>query len=301
MQKPLITIFTPTYNRKELLVRCYESLKRQTNKNFVWIVVDDGSEDNTQELVEQWIEKENQFVIQYYYKNNGGLHTAYNLAIEKIETELSVCIDSDDYMPEDAIEKIINFWEKHGSNKYAGVTGLDFDAKTNTCIGGSYPEHIKSINLIDVLIGKYPEVYGDKKHIVRTELYKSVAPLESIENEKNFNPHYMHLEISKEYDFLILNENLCYVDYQDTGMTNNILRQYYNSPNSFAEIRLLYLSFYHLPLKFKIRNCIHYNSSCIIAKRKKYIRKCPFRIITILTFPLGFLLSIYIKLKNKKR
>lgn len=296
-----LTVFTPAYNRASLLERCYASLKRQTCKDFVWIVIDDGSVDNTAELVHRWIETENDFEISYYYKENGGLHTAYNLAIEKLETELAVCIDSDDFMPDNAVEIILDFWKKNGSDKYAGITGLDFDANTNINIGGFYPEDRKSINLIDVLVGRYPSVYGDKKHVVRTELYKQVAPVDSFDGEKNYNPHILHLKISREYDFLILNENLCYVDYQETGMTNNMYAQYYNSPNSFAEIRLLYLSFENIPFKFKLRCCVHYDSSCILAKRKGFIGKCPCSTLALLCLPFGFALSRLILYKNRGR
>ena len=298
--KPQITVFTPAYNRANCLHLGYEALKRQTNKNFEWLIIDDGSKDNTRELVNSWIEKEKDFKIRYIYKENGGLHTAYNEAIANIDTELSVCVDSDDYLPDNAIELMLDFWNKYGSDEYAGISGLDFNSKTNTVIGGKYPDQ-KTINLIDFLIGKYPQSYGDKKNVVRTDLYKSVAPMIGFEGEKNYNPHCMHLEISKRYDFLVLNENLCYVDYQDDGMTNSMLWQYYNSPNSFAEIRLLYLSFKNAPLKFKIKHSIHYCSSCFLAKRKKFLRKSPYPIMAGLCLPFGFLLSRYVIYKNKNR
>lgn len=296
-----ITVFTPTYNRAELLSRCYESLKKQTSKDFVWMIIDDGSVDNTREYVDNWKKEDNDFEILYYYKENGGLHTAYNLAIEKMFTELSVCIDSDDYMPDDAIEVIVDFWKKNGSNEYAGITGLDFSSKDGKIIGGYYPDNQKSINLIDVLIGKYPDVWGDKKNVVRTQLYKEVAPMQGFDGEKNYNPHCLHLKISQKYDFLILNKNLCFVDYQETGMTNNMLWQYYNSPNSFAEIRLLYLSFQNSPLKFKVKQCIHYIADCILAKRKKFISKCPNKIIAVICMPCGYILSRIIIIKNWNR
>lgn len=274
-------------------------MQRQTLKDFEWIVIDDGSSDNTGEAVREWIENEKEFAIHYYYKENGGLHTAYNMAIKHLETELAVCIDSDDYMPNNAVEIIVDFWRKNGSEQYAGVTGLDFDAHTDKVIGGRYPDDQKTINLIDLLIGRYPDSYGDKKHVIRSVLYKQAAPMRTFPGEKNFNPHYLHLEISRNYDFLILNENFCYVDYQESGMTNNMFRQYYNSPNSFAETRLQYLSFPNLPLTFKLRNCIHYVSSCILAKRKKYIKNCPYPFLTLLCFLPGLLLSRLIISKNK--
>lgn len=103
--KEMLTVFTPTFNRAECLKKGYEALCRQTCKEFVWLVVDDGSTDQTRLLVEQWSRQEKGFEVRYIYKENGGLHTGYNVAIANIDTELSVCIDSDDYMPDDAVEK----------------------------------------------------------------------------------------------------------------------------------------------------------------------------------------------------
>lgn len=300
MNEVQITVFTPAYNRADCLEKGYRALQNQTCKNFEWLIIDDGSTDNTAEVVKGWINEKNDFNIRYIYKENGGLHTAYNTAIANMDTELSVCVDSDDYMPDNAIELILDFWNKNGSDEYAGITGLDFDADTDKVIGGPFPEQ-KSVNLISFLLGKYKGASGDKKNVVRTQLYKSVAPMKAYEGEKNFNPHCMHLEISKKYDFLVLNKNLCYVDYQPDGMTNSMLWQYYNSPNSFADIRLLYLSFEGSSLKFKIRNSIHYCSSCILAKRKKFIRKSPHSVIAGVCLPVGYLLSKYIVHKNKNR
>ena len=111
-----LTVFTPTYNRADLLTRCYESMKRQTNQTFIWMIIDDGSSDNTRELVNKWLQEEHDFLLEYYYKKNGGLHTAYNEAIAHIETPLCVCIDSDDFMPDNAVEVILDFWDKYGSD-----------------------------------------------------------------------------------------------------------------------------------------------------------------------------------------
>ena len=93
-----LTVFTPTYNRAYVLNKCYESLKNQTVKDFVWLIIDDGSTDNTKELVENWI-KENKIEIRYKYQENQGMHGAHNTAYKLISTELNTCIDSDDYMP----------------------------------------------------------------------------------------------------------------------------------------------------------------------------------------------------------
>ena len=232
-----LTVFTPAYNRAKLLGRCFESMKRQTRKDFIWMVIDDGSTDNTRQVVAQWMNEPLDFELRYYYKENGGLHTAYNEAIAHIDTELCMCIDSDDFMPDDAVEKVMAHWEAYGSDAYAGVVGLDFDL-SGKVIGDRLPDQ-KSVNLIDLHTGKYHLDNGDRTNLVRTELYRKYAPMPSFPGEKNFNPHYMHLQMSMEYDFLVLNENLRFVEYQAGGMNDSMLWQYRNSPRSFAETRKL--------------------------------------------------------------
>lgn len=292
-----LTVFTPTYNRADLLRRCYESMKRQTRRDFIWMVIDDGSTDETRSVVEKWMMEPQEFEIQYYYKENGGLHTAYNEAIAHIETELCVCIDSDDYMPDDAVEKILVFWEEHGSDQYAGIVGLDYYLD-GRLIGDPLPNQ-KSVNLIDLLIGRYRLHNGDRTNVVRSALYKKYAPMQVFPGEKNFNPHYMHLQISREYDFLVLNENLRFVEYQPGGMTNSMYKQYRNSPRSFAEIRKLYLSFSNTSLQFRLRHSIHLVSSCTLAGNcARAVKESPRKLETVLALPLGLLLALYIKLKN---
>lgn len=295
---PRLTVFTPTYNRADLLKRCYESLKNQTNKDFIWLIIDDGSEDSTRSIVRKWTDECNQFKILYTYKENGGLASAYNTAIEQITTELCVCIDSDDYMPPNAVDTILDFWNKNGSDKYAGIVGLDCyeDGKV---VGDLLPKQ-KSVNLIDLLTGKYNIINGDRTNVVRTDLYKEVAPMHLFDGEKNFNPHYMHLQISEKYDFLVLNKNLRYVDYQQDGMSASILRQYRNSPNSFAETRKLYLTFKNTSLKFKIRHSIHYMSSCFLANKPfRGIKESPKPILSIFCFIPGAILTVCILIKTR--
>lgn len=297
MGSPILTVFTPTYNRADLLERCYKSMCKQTNKNFIWMIVDDGSTDNTAEVSKKWIKKTSDFEIIYIHKENGGLHTAYNTAIANINTELCVCIDSDDFMPDNAVELILDFWEKNGSDKYAGIVGLDFDLDGNV-IGDKLPD-IKAVNLIELMTGKYNIHNGDRTNVVRTELYKKFAPMKVFPGEKNFNPHYMHLQISQEYDFLVLNENLRFVDYQVDGMTNSMLKQYRSSPNSFAEIRKLYLTFENTSLKFKMKHSIHLVSSCILAhKLSAAFKEIPYPIMSVLALPFGFALSIFVRYKG---
>ena len=263
------------------------------------MIVDDGSTDNTEETVREWMRETDDFAIQYFQKENGGLHTAYNEAIAHIETELCVCIDSDDYMPNDAVEKILRFWEENGSDEVAGIVGLDYTTEGNV-IGDPLPDK-KTVNLIDLLTGKYKINNGDRTNVVRTELYKKYAPMKVFPGEKNFNPHYLHLQISQGYDFLVLNENLRFVEYQPGGMSDSMWKQYKSSPRSFAETRKLYLSFPNTGFKFKLRHSIHFVSSCILARDMSMLKESSKMFLTALAVPMGLALSILVIIKTKTK
>lgn len=152
---PILTIFTPAYNRAHTLPRTYESLCRQSCKDFIWLIVDDGSTDNTAALVQQWQSRDNGFEIQYIYKENGGMHTAHNAAYANIHTELNTCIDSDDMLADGAVEKILNKWAEVKDKGYAGLVGLDADF-TGNVIGKGFP-----VNMTETTISGYYAAGGD--------------------------------------------------------------------------------------------------------------------------------------------
>lgn len=290
----LLTIFTPAYNRAYSLVRCYKSLVEQSCKEFIWLIIDDGSTDNTKELVREWQQCDNGFEIHYVYKENGGMHTAHNRAYELIDTELNVCIDSDDYMGENAAEKIITFWKNYGSDKYAGIIGLDADFEGNI-IGRPLPEQRKSITLS----GYYAEGgKGDKKLVYRTNLMKKYPPYPAFSGEKYVSLGYKYLLCDQEYELLILNEVLCNVEYQLDGSSTNMYRQYLRNPQGFAFIRKIDMQ-YDKSLKRKFMTCIHYVSSSIIARNKKFLQESPEKFLTACAIPFGIVLTAYIKKKSK--
>lgn len=291
-----LTVFTPTYNRAKTLVRTYESLCKQTRKDFVWLVIDDGSHDDTCELIKAW-QNEGNIIIHYIYKENGGLHTGYNKAIENIETELCICIDSDDYMPYNAVEIILNYWEKNNNPQYAGIIGLDFYDGKDAPIGGYFPDKVSIGHLTDLRY-KYKH-HGDVKIVCRTDLLKRFWPMPTFNNEKNFNPIYYYLQVDNIFKFLYLNSNLCYVDYQDTGMTANIYNQYYNSPYSFAALRELHMALNRLPWKVRFKNAIHYVSCCFIANNSHLFFKTKHKRLVWLALPFGFVLYLLVLLKKK--
>ena len=292
-----LTIFTPTYNRAHTIERTYHSLCRQSCKEFDWLIIDDGSTDNTASIVKAWV-AENKIPIRYVYKENGGLYTGYNVAYSLIESELCVCVDSDDYMPDDAVEKIYRCWIERGGEQYAGLIGLDFHLD-GTPIGGYFPTGLDNVWLMDLYIKKLH--LGDVKPVLRTDLMKTVAPMVGFEGEKNFNPAYMMMQVCDRYPILLLNENLCFVDYQ-TGldsMSAGIWKQYRNSPHSFQKQRILELQLVHNSWKNRIRVAIHYVASSLIAHDKGWLRKSPKKWITLLVLPMGFMLYLLILYKSR--
>ncbi|MGY5846902.1 glycosyltransferase family 2 protein [Salegentibacter sp. HM20] len=288
-----LTVFTPTYNRAFCLHQVYESLLRQTSMDFIWMIIDDGSEDDTRELVDSW-KKENNIEIEYYYKENGGMHTGHNFAYKKIITELNVCIDSDDYMPDNAVELIINFWEENGNESLAGIIGLD-QFKDGSIVGTRIPAHLTVSKLSDLY--NIHGVKGDKKLVIRTDLVKRFPSYPEYEGEKLVPLGILYLMIDQEYNFLCLNKPLCIVEYQPDGSSHTILKQYRVSPEGFAYARLVKIKL-SKNLREKFKQSIHLVSSAIFAKKSTLILKSSNLMITLLAVPFGVFANLYIRLKT---
>lgn len=290
--KKILTVFTPVYNRAYTLHKCYESLKRQTSKEFKWLVIDDGSTDNTKELVYKW-KKEADFEIKYIYKENGGMHTAHNTAYENIDTELNVCIDSDDYLTDNAVEIIINEWEKVRSDKLAGLGALNI-FESGEVIGTIFPNELKTSKYFDIY-NKYG-VSGDKKFIYRTELVKQY-PYPEFEGERYVGLDYKYKKLDEKYEIALVNKIVCVVEYMEDGSSKNMLRQYKNNPRGWCFFRLENLKIPNTSLKYKFKECVHYVSSSLIINDKKFIMKSPYKVMTIIALPFGWILNKYIKFK----
>lgn len=319
-----LTIFTPTYNRKHTITRTYASLCRQTCDDYDWLIIDDGSSDGTRAWVESLGEKRvdsgtrfdwmgcildgedaNHFVlktekfdIEYIYKPNGGLYTGYNTAYATIKTELCVCIDSDDFMPDDAVEKIVQAWKARSQEKeYAGIEGLDFNVVDGKPIGGEFPVCLKEAYHMEI-----PH-RGDTKQVMRTELMRQVAPQIGFYGEKDFNPFYMLSQVLDKYPILIVNENLCWVEYQigADSMSQGIWKQYVHSPRSYAKYRINQMTLQRgNSWGKKFRLCVHYISSCLLSRDSKWLANSPLPGMALLAAPLGLVLCFYIKMKNRQ-
>ena len=291
----LLTVFTPTYNRAYTLIRTYKSLCQQDCKDFIWLIVDDGSSDDTRKLVDKWKSESNGFEIRYIYKENGGMHTAHNVAYENMDTELNVCIDSDDCMALGAVGKIKAEWERIREKDYAGIIGLDADLNTGKIIGKGFPEKMTETTLS----GYYSAGgTGDKKLIYRTDLMKKYPPYPVFEGEKYVALAYKYLLCDQEYKLSVLNEVLCNVEYQPDGSTNTMWKQYIKNPKGFAFWRKVCMQ-YPTSKKRLCIDCMHYVSESVLSGDYKKKKSSPNKIMTSLMLPFGLVLSGYTKYKAK--
>ena len=288
-----LTIFTPAYNRAYTLHLGYEALLRQTSKDFEWLIIDDGSTDNTRELVESWI-AENKIPIRYHYQENQGMHGAHNTAYRLINTELNTCIDSDDYMPDDAVEKIIAFWRKYGSKQVAGIVGLDadFDGKL---IGTPFKENNVPIRLSHFYNqgGK-----GDKKYVYRSDIICNYPEYPIFQGEKYVSLGYKYELIEQDYPVLAMNEVLVNVEYRPDGSSLNMYRQYIKNPQGFAFIRKSSMQLAPTA-KRRFMEAIHYVSSSLILKNKRFLQASPRKLLTLCAIPFGIAWYLYIQYKTR--
>lgn len=290
---PLLTVFTPAYNRAHTLVRTYESLLEQDCRDFIWLIIDDGSSDNTAELVKKWQREDPGFEIRYIYKENGGMHTAHNIAYENIDTELNICIDSDDQMAQGAVDKILKKWSQVRDKGYAGLIGLDADMNTGKIIGAGFPAGMTETTLSDYYSHGGS---GDKKLVYRTDVINKYPSYPVFEGEKYVALAYKYRLIDQDYKLAVLNEILCDVEYQADGSSMNMLSQYYRNPRGFAFWRKVCME-YPEAEKRVFLDCIHYVSSSIISRNKRFIRESPRKVLTIAAIPFGVLLTLYIYFK----
>lgn len=290
-----ITVFTPTFNRAYCLGQLYSSLVNQTNQDFTWMIVDDGSKDKTNELVQSWI-NDGKIEIQYIYKENGGMHSAHNTAYKNIITELNVCIDSDDYMPTNAIEKIIRLWDEKKEENYAGIIGLDSD-KNGAVIGSKIPDSV-TVSTMNDLYQKH-KVFGDKKLVLRTEVVKQYPLYPLYPNEKLVPLGTLYLMIDQNYKYLCSNDVYCIVEYLPDGSSNNILKQYKQSPRGFAYSRLVEMK-YSKSFSYSFTRAIHYMSSCLFSRKFNFFGGNPKKAITFLAIPFGLAFHLYLRYKIKR-
>lgn len=281
---PKLTVFTPAFNRAHTLPRTYLSLLSQTCKDFEWLIIDDGSSDGTNDLVRGWI-NEGIIPIRYIYQENQGMHGAHNTAYRNITTELNICIDSDDFMPSNAVSMILSKWRSDAEPTVAGIIGLDIDLSGNI-IGNPLPLGCAAVKFSDY------RIKGDKKIVLRSDLAKSTPEYPVFEGEKYVGLGYKYQLIDQKYSWLVLNQPLVIVDYQKDGSSYNMFRQWWNNPRGFAFIHNEDLK-YVRSFKRRLMVASHYVSHCLRAKKYAAVFKSNAPLLTTLCILPGTVLFLY--------
>ena len=221
-----ITVFTPTFNRGYLMNKLFHSLNSQTNKHFEWLIVDDGSIDQTGELVETFKEQVD-FEIRYFYQQNGGKHRAINHGLDLARGELFFIVDSDDSLTDDAIEKIFNNYSGIAfDNSFAGIAfnkGFSKKRIVGETFEGTY------IDCDNLHRGK-SNILGDKAEVYRTDILKSIK-FPEIDGENFMSEVVLWNEVARRgYKLRWFNDIIYFCDYLEDGLTKNSEKILFNNP-----------------------------------------------------------------------
>lgn len=280
---PFITIFTPTYNRKKTLERLYKSLTKQTFKDFEWLIVDDGSTDDTKEYIQSLINSLTDFKIRYYYQKNSGKHVAYNLGLSLAKGVYFFCVDSDDWLPIDSIENINKKMVNKKEINIIGVIGLK-SLKNGKLLSPLFPSNLLYSNtfyLTDTLHyrGEWSLVFETKK--------ANDFPFPSIEGEKFMGESVIYDEISKFYNQYLDNHIYAICEYQEDGLSRNIYHLMKNNPGGYLlyyRNRIDMTTSIKLRIKYIILYWIFYN----YYGKKNISYKGKYLFITSIIRPMGY-------------
>lgn len=226
-----VCVFTPTFNRAYIIGELYESLKNQTLQDFVWLVVDDGSTDETKELFESYM-AENAIPIIYERVKNGGKQRAHDYATSFCMNELFFCVDSDDYLVPDAIETIVRTWDEvRGDETIGGVLGLRGHDSEHP-LGTWMPKGLQ--------FSTQQELYGslgfkgDVALVYRTDVMRRFTF--DVEPGEKFIPEtYVYFRIDQEYRCRLVNQVLQVGDYLPDGYTHEFPKNVIASPKSYLK------------------------------------------------------------------
>lgn len=249
-----VTVLTPAYNREKLLQKLYNSLCNQNCKDFVWLIIDDGSSDNTDRYIDE-IRENADFQIVYYKKKNGGKHTALNYAYQYIDTPLTFIVDSDDVLTSDAISTVIETYSKYKDEKdicgfsflrgkpdggYLSVSGVPRDGMKETFVQCRINRNIS----------------GDMAEVWYTHCLKEF-PFPEYHGEKFLGEDIVWVKMAQKYKMRFFNKVIYMSDYLEDGLTNNRRKHNIKSPNGCVARAEAFLDA-DIPLKNKIKAALQY-------------------------------------------
>lgn len=276
-----LTILTPTYNRGYILNRLYESLLNQKNQNFEWLIIDDGSSDDTSRVVESFI-KDEKLKIRYIKQNNGGKHRALNTGIKNIETELVFIVDSDDYLLPDAISEVLKLHQVYAKDN--NVCGYSFlRCFPDLQINGS--QFKSSPYLSDYVTCRMNEgIDGDKAEVYKTDILKKYPFLE-VPNENFLFEDYVWIQMADSYKTVHVNIPIYVGDYLEDGLTKNIDKKKISNPIGMVE-RANVIGKSNANLTFKIKAMVMLIVYGLVAKLsfRKILDKSFNKLLCILLY-----------------
>ncbi len=289
----MFTVFTPSYNRGRLLSRVYESLKRQANKDFEWLIIDDGSTDDTSTIAKAFMEEES-FSVRYIYKENGGKHTAHNLAVKEAKGEWCLCLDSDDWLADNAMETLVQ-----------AVSVLD----TTDCgiiAGKSLQDGTRLSNEIDIPrkhcnMYEYTSKYngaGEYALVLRTEILRSY-PFPEIEGETFMGESVVYDRLGLEgFTMAITNKVIQICEYQEDGLTSSIYQTLKNNPTAYQIYHMQRIDLVNSFVE-RVQHSIRYRAFRRLSKNKEYAY-CGKRkfLVWLMTVP-GFFGALYYRRRTK--
>jgi glycosyltransferase involved in cell wall biosynthesis len=269
---PAFTIFIPTYNRADTLPRALESISMQQDHDLEVVIVDDGSTDNTAELVRSW-QANNPFTVKYIYQENQGKSAAHNTMLKYASGELTVLLDSDDLLTEDALITLRRYWEKASKiSDCAGIESLCADLGNHEILGTPYPQ--------DGILASYLElrhrhsIKGDKLNAVKTSVLKRF-PFPRFPGEKHIPPSTVWNRIAHHYRFMHLNQVLKLVEYQADGISQGWKDKKSRNPCGYRQFYLEILNdhkaFFSLRERFSAaRRYVYLSALCGIPFQQQW-------------------------------
>jgi glycosyltransferase involved in cell wall biosynthesis len=290
MHKKDFTVFTATLNRANTLSKLYESLCQQTIQNFEWVIINDGSTDATEDLIQGFIQKSS-FQIKYLKQDNGGKHRAINKGVQIAEGELFFIVDSDDYLVPNSLEIISKYWNQVNTNtKFAGVAGKKIDTHGND-IGDSLKSAIMDCSITE---RRYKfKINGDKAEAILTSIMKKY-PFPDYPSEKFCAEGLIWNRISLEKKLRFFDEAIYVCEYLENGLSQNSIK----NRKANSNYTLLFYSELsknkQVPFLYKIRAILNFwrfsftNNNTFNQKRAMLNTT----LLGILLFPIGYLFHV---------
>ena len=280
-----LTIFTSTFNRAYILPKLYDSLCAQTCQDFEWLIVDDGSTDNTRELIEKWTHEE-RVNIRYFFQENSGKMMAHNRAVREARTELFMCVDSDDCLcTAQVVGEVISYWDCQNIISKDDICGI-IAYKEIGQIQMSFPEGMKISHKSELPVKGFR---GETALVFRRDVLEQY-PFPYFVGEKFVTDDYIYDQIDQKYKFLLFPYYVQHCEYHEDGYSHNYMKLLFNNLQGYRAYHNQYVKF---KKKGYLKSVICYVALSLRIGDWGMFRQASNKTLTVLLFPLGVLKYLY--------